>query len=461
MLWRIAMTTTKLTIVVLFVIAFCGVCFADTGADNAKENAELKTRIEKLEKELAELKQIVKQQEEARTKKVNDIDQRIISVEPAKPVPEKKPIVSGLDVEIYGRLKLDAAYDTSRILNGNFAQWVEPENRNKNDNQFNMTANETRLGLNIKGPQSADLKTGGRVEIDFYGGGAENKSNPMLRHAYMTLGWPEDKFEILAGQTSDVISPLNPQTLNYSVAWWAGNIGYRRPQIRLTKGFSLNQDTSLKLEGAIARTIGQSGTFTPGDSGEDAGIPTFEARTSITFPGLGYKPTTIGFSGHWAKEEFDVNANGCHNDFESWSLNIDITQPVNPWLTIKGEMFHGQDLAAFLGGIGQGLRNIGTASSPVFDREITSTGGWAAAELGPWDKWNFNLGFGIDDTENGDLSNVTNSNRQLNRMFFGNVIYSLDKNAQIGFELSQWHTEYEDLGNADSIRAQTSFIYKF
>ena len=124
-------------------------------------------------------------------------------------------------------------------------------------------------------------------------------------------------------------------------------------------------------------------------------------------------------------------------------------------------MFHGQDLSAFLGGIGQGLRNVGTSASPVYDREITSTGGWIAAELGPWDKWNFNLGFGIDDTKNSDLSDVTNSNRQLNRMFFGNAIYSLDKNTQIGFELSQWHTKYEDLGNADSIRAQTSFIYKF
>jgi hypothetical protein len=44
---------------------------------------------------------------------------------------------------------------------------------------------------------------------------------------------------------------------------------------------------------------------------------------------------------------------------------------------------------------------------------------------------------------------------------FGNVIYAIDKNAEIGFELSQWHTEYLNAGGADSIRAQTSFIYKF
>ncbi len=32
---------------------------------------------------------------------------------------------------------------------------------------------------------------------------------------------------------------------------------------------------------------------------------------------------------------------------------------------------------------------------------------------------------------------------------------------EVDFELSQWHTEYQDQRDADSIRAQTSLIYKF
>jgi hypothetical protein len=214
----------------LLIVALNGLCLADVGSDPAKENVELKTRIEKLEKELAELKKIVMEQQQAKPTVEKP------AAAPAAVQPEKKPVVSGLDVEIYGRLKLDAAYDSSRIFNGNFAQWVEPENRNKTDNQFNMTANESRLGLWIYGPKNQDFKTSGRVEVDFYGsGGTENKPNLMLRHAYMNLDWPQDKFSILAGQTSDVISPLLPSMLNYTGGWWAGNIGYRRPQLRLTK----------------------------------------------------------------------------------------------------------------------------------------------------------------------------------------------------------------------------------
>jgi len=467
----VAVSRIRILVAVLLVLVGSGICAADVGADPAKENAELKARIEKLEKELAELKKIVMEQEAANTKaavvkptlaepvKLEEKDiERIAAMVKAG---EKKPVTSGLDIQLYGRLKFDAAFDTSRMSEGNFARWVESEASNKNDNELNLTANESRLGMWIYGPKDEEFNTSGRVEIDFFGGGSENKSNPMMRHAYMNLMWPDKKFSILAGQTSDVISPLVPYTLNYSVAWWAGNIGYRRPQIRLTKAFALDPNTELKVEAALARTIGSSGSFTPGDAGEDSGLPVFEGRVSLTFPWVEHKPTTIGFSGHWAKEEYDTDANGTSDKFDSWSLNLDITQPINEWLTIKGELFTGENLSAYLGGIGQGVRNIGTPSSPIYDKEISSKGGWVAASIGPCDKWSFNLGVTIDDPANNDLSSVSGSNREYNRSLFGNVIYSVDKNTEIGFELSQWHTEYVGQRDADSIRAQTSFIYKF
>lgn len=450
------MKKARLFAVLLLIAAMNGICLADAGTAPSKENAELKARVEKLEKELAELKKIVAEKKES---------EKVAAPAKAaeKPVASasgKIPVVSNLEVQIYGRLKADAAYDTSRTSVGNYVKWVDSEATNKNDNEFNLTANESRLGMWIYGPKDDSVHTSGRVEVDFFEGGAENKSRLMMRHAYLNLDWPQKKFSILAGQTSDVISPLVPYTLNYSVAWWAGNIGYRRPQIRFTKIYDLKNDVDLKLEGAIARAIGLSGSFTPGDAGEDAGIPGFQGRVSMTFPWIGHKPTTIGFSGHWAKEEYDTDANGTNDKFDSWSLNLDVTQPINEWLTLKGEFFTGENLSAYLGGIGQGVRNIGTAASPMYDEEIASTGGWVAASLGPCDKWSFNFGVSIDDPENDDVRGGVDK-RLYNRSIFGNAIYSLDKNAQIGFELSQWHTEYANEGDADAIRAQTSFIYNF
>jgi len=448
-------------------MATSGICLGDSKDDLASENAKLKQRVDKLENEVAELRRMVMKQaalkkaKEAKpapavTPKLSEADMQRILKMAKQQTTEKKPVWSNLDIQLYGRLKLDASYDTSRTHPGNYNVWVDSESTNKNDNEFNMTGNETRLGMLINGPTVNDMITSGRVEVDFYGSdAAENKAKIQLRHAYLKLDWPEERFSILAGQTSDVISPLVPTTLNYTVLWDAGNIGYRRPQIRLTKIFALRKDVDLKLEGAVVRTIGRSNSdldlSSASESGEDAGYPGIQGRVSATFPLLGYKPTTFGVSGHWAKEEYDVSDSGSNKKFDSWSINLDLTQPINKWLTVKGEFFNGEDLDTYFGGIGQGV-NTSTY------KEIGSKGGWVAASLGPWEKFSFNTGVGVDDVDSGDVSA---GNRTLNRSIFANVIYSINDNTQIGFELSQWHTEYKGQRDADDLRAQTSFIYTF
>ncbi len=438
---------------------------ADNDSELIKEHTE---KIKKLEKEIEELKKIIKEQ----AKTAQPVKPEPNSVQPAAPQlteadtkkilamlekdkTQKKPVWSDLDIQLYGILRLDTSYDTEHVEPGNYIKWVK-SNTHDEDNQFDMTANQSRLGLRINGPDDKGMKASGLFEIDFYGGGEENKATIKMRHGYMKLDWPDARFDIIAGQTWDVISPLNPYTLNDTVLWYAGNIGYRRPQLRLTKSFALNSNTDFKLEGALARTIGRKGSFTGAiDSGEDAGFPCTQARTSITFPWFGPKPTTIGFSGHYAKEEYDISSpGGSHRDFDSWSLNLDVTQPVNKWLTVKSELFTGDNLDAYAGGIGQGVRNTGI----TYDREIGSKGGWIAGELGPWDKWRFNVGAGIDDVDEGD---VITADRILNRTIFGNVIYAVNKNVEVGLELSNWRTEYKGPGDAEAWRAQASLMYKF
>jgi hypothetical protein len=456
-------------------------CRADSTSDLARENADLRGRLEKLEKEVEELKKIVGQQDKAvsaelvkleapkeetkpeTTAKLGEAElQRIaemVQKEAAKSrqgyLTAKKPVWSNLDIQVYGYIKADASYDSSRTTPGNYALYVDSEAANKNDDEFNLTVNQTRFGVKITGPDDEAVKTSGLVEGDFYGSYAdENKAKIQLRHAYLKLDWPEDRFSILAGQTSDTMSPLFPDTLNYTVLWDAGNIGYRRPQIRLTKGFSLSKAVEMQLEGAVARTIGRSSP-TSSESGEDAGYPTLQGRASVTLPWVGYKPMTVGLSGHVGREEYDIAISGTNKKFESWSINLDLTGPINKWLSIKGELFTGENLNTYFGGIGQGV-NIDT-SKGIYN-EIAAKGGWVGASLGPWDKWRFNLGAGIDNVDKGD---VKTNDRVLNRSIFGNVIYSVTKNAEIGFELSDWQTDYKGPGDADSLRAQTSFIYKF
>lgn len=415
---------------VMLFFAAAGNSVGASEGDLSKENAELKERVEKLEGKVEELEKGLPGTTTDQT---------------------KKPIWSTLDFQLYGYLKLDAAYDDSRINNGNYADWVRPENRNEDDSQFNMTARQSRFGVYITGPDNGRVVTSGRVETDFYEGGSENKPRLMMRHAYMKLDWVKERFSILAGQTSDVFSPLFPSTVNYAVCWWSGNIGYRRPQFRVTKELALGSDIDLKLEGALARNIGRADAVAGTESGEDDGFPVVEARASVTMPDR----TAVGLSGHVGEEEYDTTVFGNHEDFDTWSLNLDLTKPVHEKVTIKAECFIGENLGAYLGGIGQGVT---TAAGINRYEEIGSKGGWIAASLGPWEDIRYNVGIAMDDVKEG---NVQGGSRTYNSNVFGNFFYALSEHVEWAVELSHWRTEYRGSGDADALRVQTALIYKF
>ena len=146
--------------------------------------------------------------------------------------------------KIYGYLKLDTSWDKGPINVGNFARWTESPSNTEDGGQFNLTARQSRVGLKILAPPMPDFNLHGHLEVDFYGGGGENKNLILLRQAYMSMEWVNSGWTVLAGQTSDLFSPLSPSTLNYPVAWWAGNMGYRHPQIRFTKSFETTHSKS-------------------------------------------------------------------------------------------------------------------------------------------------------------------------------------------------------------------------
>jgi len=458
------MRQTRVSVVwtAAMLLVACGAAWGQAGdavAEVKKENAELKRRLADLEKTVKALQGVVsKQSVELKTVRVTqERDLKVVREVLKKDASGKESnwlnVHSTLDVQLYGYIKADASWDSARTETGNYARWVGSEQGRDKDGQFNMTARQTRLGLKIKGPEVNGAKTSGQFEVDFYGGGSENTPSPMIRHAFLKVDWPERRFSILAGQTWDVISPLNPSTLNYAVQWWAGNVGYRRPQIRATQELSLSKDVDLMLQAAVARTIGHdNGDFDPGDTGEDACLPSLQGRAAVTFPLLGAKRTTVGVSSHFGKEEYDLDDSDHHKNLDSWSVNLDIAQPVNDWLTIKGEVFTGENMDTYKGGIGQGLDSSTLG-------EIGTCGGWAAASLGPWDRWRFNLGASVEAIDGDDVTSDTY--RTVNRAIFGNVIYEINSHTTVGFEVSQWHTEYKNNDDGDSLRLQTSFTYKF
>jgi hypothetical protein len=336
-------------------------------------------------------------------------------------------------VTLYGYIKGDVVYDSAPVSPGNYYKLVPSEDSNVTESEYFLTANQTRLGLNFAGPKDDNLVTGGKIEVGFYGGNSggasENKSHPMLRKAYLTMYWPQMDFEILAGQTSDVFSPIVPKTVNYSVDWWVGDIGYRRPQLRFTKGFG-----DLTLQGALARNIG----------GETTGSPNFQFRLAYKLPLLTEKKSMIGVSGHSAV----IDDTGSE-DVKSSSLSVEFALPLTQILTLKANWWQGENMAAYLGNAGQA--------------DLEGSGYWAHLAIGPFNNLSFNVVYSVDDPDEESTDyQMADGAIMLNSATSFNAFYKLNKAVTWANEISLLTTEYKGaLADGSATRFQTSFIFAF
>jgi hypothetical protein len=363
---------------------------------------------------------------------------------------------AGIDFTPYGYIKLDASFDSALTNDGNYAYVVLPYAEGDEQSEFNMTAKQTRLGLKFKGGGDDDMDLSGVIEFDFYGAGGENKSSPMLRKAYMV--WKTEHADILAGQTSDVISPIVPTTLNYIVLWKSGDIGYRRPQIRISKEIPVGGGSMMKVEAAATRSMGAAL-----GGGEKVGMPAFQGRVGFGTEIMGY-PTSIGVSGLVGKEEITyADSLGATTVFEldQTVMAIDVTLPLGHMLKLKGQYFTGKNLAQYLGGVGQSFAEVPVEGARDTElTEIEASGWWAQLTVKPDKALQFNVGAGTDDPEipEGDLAGNC---YEKNTTYYGNVLWSVAPAATIGAEYAMIETEYADGEAYEDSRVQLSFMYKF
>jgi hypothetical protein len=367
------------------------------------------------------------------------------------------------DVDWYGCFKVDGSYDQNQTSHGNFVLWVEQPMYDDNDEQFNMTANETRFGINAIGQGYRNVDVEGRLEFDLYanvGQGWMDDNNALLqlRHAYFSVN--SGNFKLVAGQTWDIVSPLNPSTLNYASLWGCGNIGYRRPQISLWYNADPGVNTNITFAGGFFRTFGEDLTpsisLTLGedsdgaDDGTDAGIPSFQGQLDVHHNFGPDSWVRFGGSGLWGQLKAETNF-GNYETYESWAASGHLQVNFNPQFGIMGEVFTGNNLGSYLGGI---LENSTIEGVEVF-------GGWGSAWVKPSPEFMLAAGVGIDDP---DDANVV-VGRSRNSCYFGNIQYFIVPQVTLGLEVSYWETDYRldpvTTITADNVRVQTSFVLSY
>ncbi len=198
--------------------------------------------------------------------------------------------VSGNRFRLYGFPRLDLIFTDSRLSpNNQFPFFVfseDPSVQAENDEELDIHARLTRLGVDIERDSIPAIPTSsvsGKIELDFQNGGSESREAVRMRLAYLSI---KDKsgFSLLAGQTWDLIAPLYPSVNTDSLMWNAGNLGDRRPQLRLGYETAIADLGSVDLAVAIARLGAINDRDLDGDGtadGIDSGKPMIQARFGV------------------------------------------------------------------------------------------------------------------------------------------------------------------------------------
>lgn len=361
----------------------------------------------------------------------------------------------------YGYLWGNMVFETSRTFSPtrSYAAWVLSQDQ-QGDRVFLIDGRNTRLGIDVGGPQLALFncaKTGGKVEFDFQGDFSNtiNRGGILLRHAYVEA--KNSQYRLLLGQTWDVISPLNPTTTMYSVYWWLGNIGYRRPQLRYERYLAYSDTTLLTLQGSLNANI-----LSDFDSNDDirreaGGWPTIEGRSAWTLGqrGKGCKPVVVGVSGHIGEVGFDRFAGGTLIDDDvrrrTWSVNIDLKLPITNRFGFTGELYCGETLGSFLGGISQSI-------NPITLEPVRTQGGWGELYYYWTGRLHSHVAYGLDDPFDQDIAV---GGRTYNQFYFANIMYDVTKKFRLGVEVGTLKTLYNGLRAGNATRFELMARYGF
>jgi hypothetical protein len=354
-------------------------------------------------------------------------------------------------LSIYGFARLDVLLNDSRMSSLDDPSYVMNEPAGGQlESELTMTPRLSRVGLSIDRWEIKDDRIfgEGKVEIDFAGGGGTNAIR--LRHAYASVSAMrrERGVELLAGQTWDLTSPLFPSAQNDTQLRYAGNLGDRRPQLRL----SLHPSSKLQLAVAAAAPAVLDPDAGPGTDPDDpdpmtSGRPMLqwllELRGRI---GRHDQVARIGVSGHAARAEL---ADGTTRP--STSVGTHFYLPLVPQVVVLGEGYLGTNLAELGGGIGQGI-NMTTREG------VHAIGGWLELALLPTERHMLSIGTSVDIARDEDLEL---GDRERNGTIYSVLRYKPHPAIQLGLEHLYWKTEYKGMSRGVANRMNMHFSVFF
>jgi hypothetical protein len=331
----------------------------------------------------------------------------------------------------------------------------------QSNGSFGGTVRQTRLGLEVVGPNLLNARTSGNVQMDFAGGfsdipGGSTIGLPRLRTGTVRLDWK--KTSLIAGQDRLFFSPLDPTSfasLEQPALAYSGNLWGWVPQIRVERRFETGKGSQLTLTNGILDPIsgelpedGNNRAFGVGEASREPALASHIGWSTSMFQ----RTLSLGGGAFRAGQNWPIAATGNH--MTSWLLIADWDLPTSRWTSISGSFYRGNSVGSFGGGIGQSVVLVGTPGGPSASADgrllgLDSMGGWVQLKYQPTQKLEFNNALGQDNPYASELRGVQAQSYASvslfrDRTIFSNMIYRPRSNLLFSLELRHISTVQQD-----------------
>jgi hypothetical protein len=320
---------------------------------------------------------------------------------------------------------------------------------------FDAGARQTTVSALVLGPDICGFKSSAVIVANFYSSSlVEDLWGFLPLQAYAQL--KNDDWRFAAGLQLDIFNPLNPTVLPLSYLGASGNTGAFRGQARVERYLYPGDDQQITLTGGLSDPIPTtvSNTFR---LSEDNGWPNIEGRAA-------WAVGPLCGEGDLARRPFEVGVSGVVGQIRTtvpftrqvvddvWGVGTDLRWAVTERFGFQGELYGGQTLGTYMGGI---LQNINTKTFTG----VHTGGGWIEVYyyICP-EKLHTHIGYGIDDPLD---RNLAPGQPVRNDTYFVNVIWNVTKHFQLAEEFTYRKTEYTVVPNNHGYGLQSQVQFKF
>ena len=265
-----------------------------------------------------------------------------------------------------------------------------------------------------------------------------------------------DDWRLAAGLQLDIFNPLLPNVLPFSRLAASGNTGAYRGQARIERFLRPSDCTQVTLTAGVSEPV--TTVLAPNlELTEDNGWPNVEFRTALAVgPFVGEGPQTT--------RPFEWGVSGLVGQLRTteplmqqtlvdvWGLGSDLRWAITDRFGIQRELFVGQALGTYTGGI---LQNVNS----VTKTGVRASGAWAEVYFYLYpETLHSHVGYGIDDPLDRDLSP---GQTVRNDTYFANLIWDATKHFRLAWEVTYRQTSYTVVPNNDGIGFHTQVQWKY